>query len=640
MTIMKRLKGALLIFALAVSATTGALWGEEIHDAARKGDLEKVRSLVEANAGLVNLKDQDGRTPLHWACLSGRQEVISFLADHGAGVNALDSRANAPFHYLAYRDDGQGIQLLLKKGTDPNILDNEQNAPLHLAAQANAVKAAKALTAHGAKLELKNNYGRTPLLMCARERGGPEMTRLLLEAGADVNAKDRAASTPLELAAWRGKKEVVDILLEAGAEVPIKGQKSVMHMIFAASQGLEKLFDRLEEGGTDLPIRLPKGGTLLHEAAGGDSVRIVGKLLAKDLDPGQKDDLGWTPLHYAAMSGREAIAGYLIEKGADKDARNTVGQTAFNVAVEMKQDKVRDVLVAAGASRAPIEFPELRGDYIGQKPPGEKPEVFALGIVSSIWGLHTSVAFSPDGSMALWTPMVERPGEIYSTGIIYQMTRQGNLWTAPVAAPFSGQWSDDVPFFSPDGKRLYFISSRPLPVEGNPRKEAIWYVEKTGEGWSEAKALPWAVNKNEMHWQFSIDRAGNVYFGSGMAGGFGGGDIYRAKFMDGRYLEPENLGPVINSAGEEATPYLSPDGNTLIFMKNFDLVVSFKKEDGSWAEPRSLGPTVNSSAMELCPLLSPDRKYLFFLSQRGGDNQVWWVDAGIVDRLRLEVLGR
>jgi hypothetical protein len=236
--------------------------------------------------------------------------------------------------------------------------------------------------------------------------------------------------------------------------------------------------------------------------------------------------------------------------------------------------------------------------------------------------------------------MVRFPGQIYSTGIIYQTTRREGRWTPPEPASFSGKFDDDVPFFSPDGKRLYFVSNRPLPIEGNPQKEAIWYVERRGDGWSEAKALPWSINKNEMHWQITIDGAGNVYFGSAMAGGLGRGDLYRARFSDGRYLEPENLGPPVNSAGEEATPYVSPDGNTLIFMKDFDLVVSFREEDGKWTEPASLGPTVNSPSMDLCPLLSPDGKYLFFLSQRGGENQAWWVEAGIIEKLRREALGR
>ncbi len=640
MTTMRMFKGALLVLALSISTTAGPLRGEEIHDAVRGGDLEKVRSLVEADAALVNLKDGEARTPLHWACLGRTIEIISFLVGKGADLNVLDGRANAPLHYLAGRDNEAGIRLFLEKGADPDILDNGKNAPLHLAAQANAAKAAKALVEGGAKLELRNDYGRTPLLMSARERGGPEMTRLLIEAGANVNAGDRSFSTPLELAAWRGKEAVVDLLLESGAHVPTEGRKAVMFMMFAASQGLEKLFEKLEAGGADMTIRLPKGGTLLHAAAGGDSVLIVEKLLAKGLDVKEKDDLGWTPLHYAALNGRETIAGFLVEKGADKDARNTAGQTAVNVAGEMKQDKVREVLAAAGASRAPVKFPDLRGEWLGQKPPGGKPEVFALGIVSSIWGLHTSVTFAPDGSAALWAPMVRFPGQIYSTGIIYQSTTREGRWTAPEPAPFSGEFDDDVPFFSPDGKRLYFISGRPLPVEGNPRKEAIWYVERQGDGWSEAKALPWAVNKSEMHWQIAVDAAGNVYFGSGMAGGLGQGDLYCAKYSGGRYSEPLNLGPPVSSSGDEGTPYVSPDGRTLIFMKDFDLVVSFKKGDGDWTEPAGLGPAVNSPSIDLCPIVSPDGKYLFFLSQRGGDNQVWWVEAGIIDKLRKDILGR
>ncbi len=53
---------------------------------------------------------------------------------------------------------------------------------------------------------------------------------------------------------------------------------------------------------------------------------------------------------------------------------------------------------------------------MGQRPPGEKPELFARGMVSSVWGLHSAVAISPDGNAAMWAPMITIPGKPYSEG--------------------------------------------------------------------------------------------------------------------------------------------------------------------------------------------------------------------------------
>jgi hypothetical protein len=208
-------------------------------------------------------------------------------------------------------------------------------------------------------------------------------------------------------------------------------------------------------------------------------------------------------------------------------------------------------LASKGADTKPGQFPVLKGDYLGQKPPGDKPELFAQGIVSSIWGLHSTVAFSPEGSEAFWTPMVDVPGSIYTKGIIFRMKRVNGSWTVPEQAPFSGEFDDDVPFYSPDGKKLYFISSRPLPEEKNSGKERIWYVDRTNEGKSEAKPLDPIINDQQMHWQFSVDSKGNIYFGSRAADGYGMGDIYFSPFVNGSYTKPENLGPAINTDTDE-----------------------------------------------------------------------------------------
>jgi len=294
--------------------------------------------------------------------------------------------------------------------------------------------------------------------------------------------------------------------------------------------------------------------------------------------------------------------------------------------------------VAKEADQGPMAFPVLEGAYLGQKPPGEKPEVFALGIVSSIWKLHSSVAFSPDGSVALWAPMVRMPGSIYAEGVIYMMTKKDNRWTPPETAPFSGgTYDDDVPFFAPDGKSLYFMSSRPLAGIPNSQKQRIWFMDKTTDGWSEPKPVDPVVNEREMHWQFSLDAQGHIYFGSSSPDGFGGEDIYCAKYEDGRYTEPRNLGPAINTDKGEGTPYIAPDGKYLIFQRDMDLFISFLKPDGTWSEAKNMGVQVNSPGYELCPMVTPDGKYLFFISTRGGENHawwIWWVDAKIIDELR------
>ena len=93
------------------------------------------------------------------------------------------------------------------------------------------------------------------------------------------------------------------------------------------------------------------------------------------------------------------------------------------------------------------------------------------------------------------------------------MKRVDGRWTPPAWASFSGpDLDDDVPFFSPDGKRIYFISRRPLPGETRTGSEKIWFADRTSAGWSEPRPLDPNVNSVDKHWEFSLDRKGKLYF--------------------------------------------------------------------------------------------------------------------------------
>ena len=624
----------ILILAGFLITFGGQAFAEEIHELAQKGDLEGVKTLIEQNPELVNAKDENGRTPLHWACRGVHLGVVKFLMSKGADVNAEDNNKVVPLHSLAVRNSHEAIEALLSKGANVDAKDYGGHTAFHYAAMYDAAEVAALLIKKGADIESRDDYQRTPLLLCARERGGPETTRVLLEAGADVNARDKFQASSLDLAAWRGKKEVVDILMDAGADIPSEGREARHLFSVATSHGLSRLFDAVAKAGGDPTFKLSNGGTLLHSAASGGSIEILEILIAKGLDINLKDNYGWTPLHYAARDGRTEAVEWLIEKEADIETRSIMGQSPLNVADEMKQDKVRALLIEKGAEDKPIQFPVLEGDYMGQKPPGDTPELFAPGIVSSIWGLHSTAAFSPDGNIVMWAPMIRIPGQIYSTGGILMSERKKGRWTIPHFTPFTGDEEGDVPFFSPDGKRVYYMSAQELPGVPQSRKERIWFVDRTAEGWSLPKPVDSSVNNYPHHWQISVDADHTIYFSSSVPEGYGEGDIYCSKLMDGKWQKPQNLGPPVNTDKGEGMPFIAPDGSYLLFSRQYDLYISYRKEDGGWNEPVNLGRPINSPSIDICPMVSPDGKYMFFLSQRGGESHIWWVDAGFIKKLK------
>ena len=592
----------LFCFFMAILANSVPAQSQEIFDLLRKGETQAIKALVEKSPQIVGAQDGNGMTPLHYAASGGSADLIHYFADKGAKLDLQNPQLKTPLHLAAANDRKDAVAALLKRG---------------------------------APLEKQDNYGRTALILCARERGQTATGRILIEAGADVHAADKFGSTALELAAWRGKVEFVDLLLEKGARVPPSGSQWQGMLSDAASKGMTTLFRRLIEGKPDLKSVDPSGVHLLHSASAGGSAEIIGLLIDRGFEPVKPDRFGWTPLHYAARDGRAGAARVLIDRGAPIDIRTIMGQTPYNVAVERRMEAVAGLLAGKGADQSDARFPVLAGDYLGQKPPGDTPELFGLGIVSSIWGLHSTAVFSPDGNEVYWAPMMTFPGEIYSRGGLMMMKRVNGHWTAPTWVSFSGPYgNDDVPFFSADGKRIYFISRRPLPGETQSGSEKIWFADRTAGGWSAPQPLDPNVNSINMHWEFSLDQEGNVYLAGQPPDSRGLQDIYLARFSGGRYEKPVNLGAPINSAAGEETPFIAPDGSYLLFSRQFDLWVSFRGPDGIWSEPVTLGPEINSPSVELCPMVTADGKYLFFLSQRDGESHAYWARADIIEKRR------
>jgi ankyrin repeat protein/glyoxylase-like metal-dependent hydrolase (beta-lactamase superfamily II) len=553
---------------------------------------------------------------------------VKYLIEHGAEVNARDDYQSTPLHFAAYRGLTESMKILLENGAQVDAQNHSESTPLHYAALADRTEAVTLLIAAEATLEIPDDYGRTALILCAREEGGWETAKALIAAGADVNSTDKNGDDSLELAAWRGKEEMVNLLIENGAKLPKDGLEAQIRFRYAAEGGLTRLFTALLQTGANPNIELADGGTLTHLAAAGGSIEILQGLAPLGLDLEASDDFGWTPLHYAARDGHVGCVQWLCEKKVDTDARSLMGQTPYNVAVERNMQDAAEVLKAAGADTEPMRFPHLEGPYLGQEPPGAEPKLFARGIVSSIWSLHGSISFSPDGQTVFWSPMPRTPGDVYSRSNVAMMTRDGGKWSAPEWAPFTGEDRGDVAFFSPDGNRVYFLSRRTLPEEPSSGTERIWYSDRVDGGWAPARLAEGAVNEYPQHWQFSVDGDGTIYFSADMPDGQGGGDIYRSIFADGAWQTPINIGPTVNTESDEATPYIAPDGSYLILQRSGDLYLSRRTETGGWAEPQALDETINTEARELCPIVSPDWKYLFFLRrEKGGLTQAWWVEA-------------
>ena len=591
-----------VIHRLRTGAAPQATLSEELKNIVLAGDLPRLQMLLAKDPALLKARDMQGRALLHLAAVSGHLEMVRWLIERKAEVDARTLQMSTPLMHASLAGKIDTVRLLIAKGADLNARDS---------------------------------YQRTAFILVARQTGDAEMGKFLLDSGADINAADRWNDTALTLAAWRGFAGLIDLLLERGARLPVDPAQKQLVLTQAIANGLDKLFDRILAAGADLSVADGLGGNLLHAAADGGSEQIMKALIEKKLDLNGKDRNGWTPLHRAAERGRLPAAALLLEHRSSLNERTLAGETSYNLAAAENNREVADLLRSKGADQSAPAFPVLQGEYLGQKKPGSQPELFAPGIVSGRFGLHSTATFSPDGREVYWSLMIPSRTPGYSTDRLLVSRLQDGRWTYPQIAPFTEEGKDaDVPFFSPDNKRLYFMSRRPLPGTEQPSGEHIWFMERWENGWTEARPVDAAVNDLPHHWQFSVDKNYNLYFSTTIAGGQGRNDIYCSKYVSGHYQAPKNLGSPVNTAGGEEMPFIAPDGSYLLFAREMDLYVSFRRPDGSWGQPASLGPEINSPAIDICPMVSADGKYLFFLSQRNGESHTWWVEAKVIDSLR------
>jgi len=528
------------ILALAVCLVIPTLQALEIHDAAKAGDLAKVKAIVEKEPAMAGAKDETGRTPLHWACRGVHIEVVKYLVERGVDVNAQDNSSVTPLHSVCSRGHLEAAKILIGAGARVDARMSDQSTPLHSAAA----------------------------------QGHKDLAVFLLEKGAPIDVQDGSDDTPLHAAAWEARWDVVELLI---ARMPASAKAAL---------------DR------------------------------------RDFD-------GNTVLHLACWAGRRETVELLVSKGADLNARNTLGLAAINLAEDRGFGAVADFLAEAKADRGPRRFPALSGPYIGQTPPGTTPRLFAKGIVSTRGGMYGTITFSPDGREAYWKPQ--------SSGKVLYMKTENGVWSPPREFVFAAKETINVPFYAPDGRRLYFMAGS-RDARGVIEKETIWFVEKTVTGWSEPKVFDPVIKSVAMHWQFSLDKKGDLYFSSG--------NILCARFEKGRYLAPAPLPAPINERHTEAEkyragevgPFISPAGDYLIYTKfranaryAVQLFITFKGRDGNWLEPQNLSERLATEGNDSAPQVTPDGKYLFFQSNRsdsGVSRGLYWVDASIIEELR------
>ncbi len=283
------------------------------------------------------------------------------------------------------------------------------------------------------------------------------------------------------------------------------------------------------------------------------------------------------------------------------------------------------VLTATAAAQEPHPYATDR--------PIRAPIRFAEGTINTEGDAY-GPTFTPDGRTIYYTLRRNRDGH---ESIVFSRFEDGR-WTPPETASFSTHVYDKEPYLSPDGRRMFFASTRPQ-MEGDERTAFdIWVVDRAGGGWGEPRRLGPAVNGPGYDNYPAVSANGNLYFGSEREGGHGRLDIYVSRFVNGEHQPAENLGPGINTEATDTDPYIAPDESFIIFTSTRegtrgagDLYVSYRDGD-RWTAPRHLGDLVNGESFDYTPFVSPDGRYLFYSRGWGEILQVDLEAVGIEGR--------
>lgn len=282
-----------------------------------------------------------------------------------------------------------------------------------------------------------------------------------------------------------------------------------------------------------------------------------------------------------------------------------------------------------------------------------EPKLFAEGIISTEADSEFDIAFMNEGFTAYFTRRkTGEPQKIYVTNFVK------GKWTTPEIATFSTA-RDGKPFITPNGRTLYFASTRPIPntVSKGKYDENIWKVERTENGWSSPGPLSDKINKIQVEGEeFPSSNEGlihsndgeNFYF-STQKRGTKGIDIYKTQLRNGDFTEPEKVTGEANSETLwESSVILSPDGTYMLFntynspngFGKEDILVSKKTENG-WSKPVNLGKLINTKDNESSPKFSYDGKYFFFSREtikEGEEDGIWSIYFVETSALNLEIL--
>ncbi|XP_049762865.1 ankyrin-1-like [Schistocerca cancellata] len=316
----------------------------------------------------LDIMDHQGRTPLHYAALTGNHRVMKLLISLGANVNALDVYGKTPIVMPAIhslKDCRLVKQLLINAGADLTVRDKHGKTALHTSFENDNIEITKFLMKKHQQEIGCDNDGNNILHCAARARRDAldKVKYILNKKLTTLEEKNENGETALmcavQLPSWHTEKQtLVQILLTSGASPNAKDSQGKTPLHIAAAEGDAKTVEALIAAGADVTERDLNGRMPLHWAAQSYSAEAVELLLNErneqhEMVINQQDNGGQTPL-MLAVKEKQSVK-LLLKEGANVNMQDCAGRTALQAAIECKNFDAMKLLLIAGADFLPAQ---------------------------------------------------------------------------------------------------------------------------------------------------------------------------------------------------------------------------------------------------------------------------------------------
>ncbi len=288
----------------------------------------------------------DATVPLLDAIRADDADRVRTLLATGGDPNSVDSNHASALMYAALYARPRVIDMLLRAGADFKYRDPNGLTALVLAAH--SYESAKILIDAGADVNAKSNIGITPFMTAAAYPGNTALLTLMLEKGADAKVSALGA-TALTLAVLTGDADSTALLLQRGAEPNAAGPGGFSALHLAVMRADRRMVQSLLDAGANVKMRTASGEDVLERNGFWNDPALVRILLERGSDPATKDARGHNAQLFAAASDTVTpeVFALLLKGGTPADARTAYGDDAFQLAARRRDEHISKLLGGA-----------------------------------------------------------------------------------------------------------------------------------------------------------------------------------------------------------------------------------------------------------------------------------------------------